>query len=153
MALVGTVGNVDKITVGSVELVDISNLKCVGAIVSAAGVGTKYSTPRSQFATSGYQVGGGVSFRVLAIRMVVIDAAATGGSSDGWGYADNDVGLTSAAAPTSTVGSNVMRPGPGRGGYGSVFTVSGKAEVPATKYLYVFNDAAAAHWTIYGYEV
>ena len=153
MGLIGTVGNIDKITVGGVELVDIANLFCVGCTVNAVGLGARYSTARSQFATSGYQVGVGKSFRVLAVRMTVLDATAGSGSSDSWGYGDTDVGSNSAAAPTTPIVSNVMRPGPGRVANSTTYIVTGRAEVPASKYVYAQNDGASAYWNFYGYEV
>lgn len=153
MGLIGTVGNIDKIMVGSVELVDISGLLCLGSTVNAVGVGGRYTTARSGFATSGYQVTAGKSLRILAVRMVVVDATAGGGSSDFWGYGDTDVGVNSASAPTTPINSNVMKPGPARVGNSTVYTVTGKAEVPAQKYIFAENDGASAFWNFYGYEV
>jgi len=137
---------------GNIQLVDISGLICLGALVVAQGVGGRYSTLRNAFATSGYQVTAGKTFRILLARMVVRGATVGAGSANGWGYGDTDVGLTSAAAPTNAVANNNMIPGPDRTTSGSVYFVSGKADVPAQKYVYVLADGADQWFTVWGYE-
>lgn len=153
MGLIGTVGNIDKINVGGTELVDIANLICVGALADAAGVGLRYSTARLALSTTSYQVPGSKSFRILAIRWVIMSATAGTGSDNSWGYGDNTVDLSNAAAPTNKVTANVMLPGPDRVAPGTVYTVGGKAEVPTGKYPFFSADGTIVHGTFYGYEV
>lgn len=150
MGLIGTVGNIDKIVIGSTELVDITNLICVGATVYGIGVAARYSTLRAPFGTAGYQVTAGKTFRILAVRLQNL-VSGTGATNCGWGYADNDVGLSTATVPTTPVAANIL-PGPDRNITGTS-TVGGKFNVPAQKYMYVLSDGGDSNLSLYGYEV
>lgn len=155
MGLVGTVGNIDKVSVGGVEFVDIANLICVGAEVTAAGVGARYTTARAPFATSGYPVSGGKTFRILCIRYVMELPSASTGSGCDWGYSTADAGIDNAASPAgyTSAGNAGNMFAPRNMAASSTLFVQGKFEVPTGKYITALEDGCNAGFHFYGYEV
>lgn len=91
---IGTLGTIPTLTVGGVVFTDMTNL--ITVLGNAAS--TYYTTLRKPTASSGYQVPGGQTFSIYALRAV---GQSLGGNYS-LGYADDDVGIL-GTAPTNPV--------------------------------------------------
>lgn len=99
---IGTIGNVDSLTVGGVTFVDLTNLIVVGAAWQNS-TGTKSSTLRKPGGTAGYQVTSGKTLTLRAWHMAWHDVTAAANDSVIFLYSDNDIGFDSATAFTNPV--------------------------------------------------
>ncbi len=128
--------------VGGVEMIDLSSLKVLTALVNA----TKYSTfITGAVGATAYQVPTGKSLRVLAMQTFQAGAVTTFNI----GYGDTDNGFNNAAAPTNNVQATQ-----------SVQVLAGVNAalpfhiiIPALKYPYVQAGAVnISGIVLYGYE-
>lgn len=87
----------ETLTIGGRVFVDLVNLKILGTRAD----GGQYGTFRAMNGTSGYQVGASTTLTIHAVRMQPRDGGQT--THGVVFYADNDVGLNSASAPTVSV--------------------------------------------------
>ena len=152
---IGTIGNIETLTVNGVTLVDLTNLIILGGAVT---VSARYTTLRKMDGTAGYPVTAAKTFTVHAVDMhsntsTILTAAALL-------YGDTDVGLSSASAPTTPVfpcddanfeiaiysGNNSSSSSIAKN-IANVFF-----RVPAGKYLATKISTAAAQLIVYGYE-
>lgn len=93
---IGTLGNVDSITVGGRVFTDLTTLKILVATTAA----NTNATFRTMNGTSGYTPSGATTFVVHAMKAIGTAAGTTWGSL---GYGDNDVGINSGTTPTNAV--------------------------------------------------
>lgn len=95
----GTIGNVDNITIGGLELVNLPIEITVAGFANGA-----VTTLRNQNASAGYQVPGG---KILYIKSVKVYGNGTAGVS--LGYGTSDAGLNSGSPPAGAVymGGNI----------------------------------------------
>lgn len=99
---IGTLGTIDTIAAGNRLITDLgSNLIILGA---TNGASTHFTTLRTTNGSSGYQVPGGKSLKIIGYDSSVAVGAAAGGL--GILYGDTDVGLDSASAPTNPIYQN-----------------------------------------------
>jgi len=148
MALIPTQAT---LTVGGRVFTDLKNLILIRAHTQIAG---NYSTARQLNSSTGYTPSGANKFRILAVRITLHAASA----DTQIGYGDNDVTLSSVAAPT-----NIVWPtGDPAGAFLTTsFAVSAfpldKYEialdflVPNGKYIFNFSGVEASY-DIFGYE-
>lgn len=153
----GKVGSslVPSLTIGGRVFTDISNL-----IVLCGGPATaaRFSTLRRPNGSAGYQITAGKTFRIEAI--VIFSGTAASIATYNLLYGDTDVGLDSAAAPTTPVycggGATVYTAmvGRGTGGASEQFpqVFHPHFDIPATKYACITVDKAASAVFVYGYE-
>lgn len=150
---IGTLGNVvPTLTVGGRVFTDLDNLKMlVGNIDRGNGV----ATLRDVNSSSGYQVPGGKTFKVAAVRIVYSGYI----SGIEIGYGDNDVGMGSVSQPT-----NVVFPGGSQNNFAIVgkdtnsqYEAPFQIDIPTGKYpcfgSLATGSSAQASVIVYGYEV
>lgn len=138
-----------------------SNFKVLSGRASV----NQYTGLRENFSSSAYQVTAGKKFKILSVSVFSSDGGTTVVSGL-IGYADTDAGWDSAAAPT-----NPVTYGKGSASGGSQFTFAGypndaaskeiapslvyypvMADVPASKYLYMWSSNNTAWIQVIGYE-
>lgn len=156
---IGTLGTVDTITVGGRVFTDLTNLIIIMTSITTA---SRYGTFRKASASAGYTPSGGLTFKFGAIRMIPAGYAAGDSDSCQLLYGDNDVGVNSAAAPTTPVfpgGGTVFEMGPQ-----AVLTLQASAYggegitdfvVPNGKYPGAFHNGAGSLivYQGFGYQV
>ena len=150
---------IPTLTVGGRVFTDLENLKVLSAYCDCSA-GTRYSTLRLHSASAGYQVPVGRTFKVFAIAAVpLLGVAASRYVYPSYG--DNDVGLTSAAAPTNQVfpygsqASAVILPSNASPTAANPrLEMSIRQDIPAGKYPAILGTAGL-EFTVYvfGYEV
>lgn len=159
MGLQGNIVRQAMMKVANVELNDLQNLIVLVGVTTAA---SKVTTLRRQFATAGYQVTAGKTLYLLAAKLY---NANTGGAQNHQmfiGYGDTDVGLDSAADPTTPLypASTNFAPLSGlipANPSGHLEAALG-FQIPAAKYVFMKTDGFAT-WTakaslmLYGYEL
>lgn len=104
---IGTLGNVDSVTIGGFTFVDITNLKMMVASTATTG---NVCTFR-QGGSTGYQVTTGKTLTLKAYKAEASSVTAAAGSLFFLFYADNDVGMDTTTARTNQV--NYMNGTPG----------------------------------------
>ena len=115
--------------------------------------GNTYSTVRSSFATSGYQVTSGKTLKLAAARLHIFTAAA--GELITVGYGDNDVGLSTATVPTNatypagTFYAGALTSGATAGNYDIPMA---DLPIPATKYPFIGFMTGQVAGFLLGYE-
>ncbi len=142
---------VPSLTVGGRVFTDLANLITLYAFTTTA---LEYSCARKPTAAAGYTPSGAKKF---VLHAAVNVTKATVADTSTVGYADNDLGVSSLAAPTNLVslaGSGSIQPIGGVSQSGEQRQFGGLAfEVPNTKFLYVVGSAGPCQWVLYGYEV
>ena len=159
MAAVTLPPAIPTLMVGGRVFTDLENLKVLSAYCDCSA-GTRYSTLRLYTGSAGYQVPVGKTFRVLATAVIPLLGVAASRFVNP-SYGDNDVGFTSAAAPTN----NAFPAGSQSASQLVPANVSGTAadprietpfrfDVPAGKYI-AASGTLGIEFTIYvyGYEV
>jgi len=143
--IVGSLGTIPTRTIGGYTSASPSTL-----IALLANPATTYSTMRAGFATSGYQVTTGKTFRVVSVYSV--NRSATAGVF-GIGYGDTDVGTSSASPPTNPVYINSSNAFQTKAIAGDIQDIAVKGDIPAAKYAFQYNngDQPNTHG-IWGYE-
>lgn len=157
MKAIGTLGNVDSLKVGGQVFVDLTNL-----ISLIANCLTNSSSGFNQpGASSGYQVPGGKTFRIRAIRYINYATALSATATPTrivLNQADNDIGQDSATAAVNPVFpggaahnySAIAANGPG----GSFISEIGGLDFPIASGKYVGFSAGSTGGQvvmIYGY--
>lgn len=142
---IGTLGTIPTLTVAGRVFTDLTTLITLHAIAG----GSNYATFRLPNGTSGYQVTTGKTYTVYAAKTYL--TAAAGWTSMTIGYGDNDVGQTSAAAPTNlvVVGGSTTIPLVAAASPAEAPT---KFNIPALKYPALVNVSATGAGVIHGYE-
>lgn len=147
---IGTLGTIPTLTVAGRVFTDLDNLKILRGRVADST--NSYGTFREENGSAGYTPSGLNNFRVRAIRVI-----GDSGSGDLYfGQSDDDVGASSAGAPTNFVppgNSTVL-------GLIANLGVRNDIELPSDflvengKYLSLSGAATAASATVevYGYE-
>jgi len=152
---IGTIGNIETLTVNGVTLVDLTNLIILGGAVATSN---RYTTLRKMNSSSGYQVTAGKTFTVHAIDMH--SNTTTIFTHASLLYGDTDVGLDSASGPTSPVypcGDANFEVAVYSGNNSSSSSIAKNVvnvffQAPAAKYLATLIGTAAAQLIVYGYE-
>lgn len=146
---IGTLGNIDTITIGERVLTDLSNLIVLYSENLAAGGSFTFK----RVSTGAAYAPSGVTFLPKVVRLVNPDASARGISV---GYSDNSVGFSSGTALTNPVRVGGM--GQGSGILAPIASTTHQDistfVVPAGKF--VSGEAGSSgqstrHW-IWGYE-
>lgn len=155
----GTLGTISTITVAGRVFTKLPEsgliiLQCWASTIVGA------STGRQGVSTAGYQVTGGKTLYISALR------ASIEGANPGFlvpGYADNDVGFDTNGSPTNQHtlgGKNAAPPSAGfyinsaGSGFNGMVEVSFDLQVPATKFPLIRSDGAftGSVW-LFGYEL
>lgn len=150
---IGTLGTIDQISVGGRVFTDVTTIIILNAYITTNG---RFTTFRKNNTSAGYQV---TAAKTLSINAVKVNSDAAAGTSLGCtlGYGDTDVGLNSAAAPTTpiyqfgAVGSPVLS---GLQGSNTTNTMESATlfTIPATKFPVGVADGTNIAVTVYGYE-
>lgn len=157
MGLIQFPSMVPSITIGGVVFTDIDNLIELAA-TNDSTAGQKYSTVRLGSAAAGYAVPASKSFYIRATATFLISAAAAAKNAY-IGYADNDVGLSAAGAPTNPVyfggspGASYILPANVNGTFQNPrCEMAFQFTVPTGKYLfYTLSNGLEAQVRFYGY--
>lgn len=156
---IGTLGTIDTLTVGGRVLTDLTNLK---TLVAQAGgsANTQNCTFRQIGTSAGYQVPGGKTFNVVALRIYTInDLGIAGASTVDLYYSTTDVGYGTNTATTTTgiAGAGVSTRFPIKSAQGDTVEFCLNWSIPTGFYLTCvgqYNVAGQeAMLYIYGYEV
>lgn len=99
---IGTLGNVDSLTMAGYTFVDIANLKVLVAATATTGNVSTFRTGGS----SGYQVTAAKTLTLRAARITVASVTAAAASLIDLFYADNDVAIDTTTARTNQVNYN-----------------------------------------------
>lgn len=149
---IGTLGSIPTATVGGRVYTDLDNLIY---LVTGVSTGGRYATFRTHNGSAGYQVTTG---KTLTISSVVNLSDTSTAYYSLLCYGDNDVGLDSAAAPTTVVrlgglaaGARAHLTSVGSGNI-SIPALPLKFQVPATKYPAIYSSNADSIMYAYGYE-
>lgn len=150
---------IPTLTIGGRVFTDLENLKLLSAYCDCSA-GTRYSTLRLHSASAGYQVPVGKVFKVFAVAVVpLLGVAASRYAYPAYG--DNDVGFTSAAAPTNAVypygsqaASVILPSNSSPTAANPRLEMAIRQDVPAGKYLAVLGTAGLEFTAyVFGYEV
>lgn len=161
---IGTGGTIDNLVVGGRTFVDLDPADGFKGLVGTVSSGS-FTTFRDVNGTSGYAPPGGKTFKILAIKLYLVNASASASSAFNLGYADTDAGVQ-GGGPTNQkyVGNDNSNahifPIPWQGSangpvdnafelsYGESFTV------PTGKFPFITGSGGGQILAIlYGYEV
>lgn len=155
---IGTLGNISVLTVGGRVFTDLTSLIILYGEVSTA---TRYTTLRKQNGAAGYQVTAGKTLTISAMSLLY-GGTVTNTTAVALLYGDTDVGINSAAAPTTPkyIGSDVnmfvffSALGAGATPSGPSSTLSGiDFGIPAAKYPCMQTNSTTNFGNaFYGYE-
>ena len=156
--VLGTLGNIDTLTIGGRVFTDLTNL-IILEMTANTGSGVVYSTFRLSNSSSGYQVTSGKTFTIYAIQATSLTSTAR----ISLGYGNTDVGNDSSSAPTSFVaeGHLIVAASPSAEpprmiiGGGSIVNFVANFSIPSLKYPCFVSDGSGFQGSafIYGYEV
>lgn len=154
---IGTLGVIPTLTIGNRVLTDLTTLIVLHAGLNEGGGAAIWSTFRKDFATAGYPVTALMTLNIAAAMVLVRVSEATVLAQ--FGYGDTDVGLASAAAPTTpkytggAVNEHSFAP---LTALGVTYYGFPNVPIPAGKYPFVTSSSAAtvikAHFSVFGYE-
>ena len=147
---IGTIGNINTLTLGGVLLTDLSTLLI--RLISYADGGSR-STLRRHTGSSGYTPSGALKLRMHAVRVVGKNTAAQSGTGL-ISYGDTDLGMNVGTAITNPVyiggSSTIML---GSAGVGVDISISTDFLVPNGKYINCGSEASTnTTCHVYGYE-
>lgn len=144
------------LTIGgrSFDSTEMSNL----IVLSGAVTSTNGSTLRKGNGTSGYQVPGGKTFRVVAIETFNMNSSTADNSPGRLLYSDNDNGMNSTAAasfsnPVYLGGDSGVGGGTGVGTAYGIEQEVVQFDIPTGKYPGLKSNGGNTRIRLYGYEV
>ena len=97
---IGTLGNVDSLTIGGVTFTDLTNLI---VLTGAVGAINNKTTLRKPDGTAGYQVTVGKTLTHRAVMLQIKNSTVTSTTYPKFQYSDNDVGVDTVTAFTNPV--------------------------------------------------
>lgn len=160
MSVQGSLGLIPHLNIGGLVFTDLTNLIVLSGSVSTSSNG---ATVRKLGTQTGYTPSGSNKFDVWGVRMVCKPDDTTVNCR--MYYADNDVGMNSATAPTNPVGpatasatgdSPILVMNSAIGTDAAMEVALIRFQVPNGKFLHFRVDAGAITgviFLVYGYEV
>lgn len=143
---------VASLTVGGRVFTDLKNLIVLYCGNAASNT---YSTARLPNATAGYEVPGGKTLRISAMRIASFSGTGSG-TSIGIGYSDNDAGIDVAVGSLTnpvhcggSTGVTIVSGGRETGYFAADREASTNFTVPTGKYL--FARGSSLSLIVYGY--